>query len=302
MTRGGRHSRRAAGRLVVLLLCGAAAAGHAAPAKPGPKIAAASLAANKSGWELLKQRQWIEALPWFEQAVAADPRNRPAWNNLGVCRLRLYESGRSATTAVEAALAAFSKAEELEAGSAAANLAIARGYAEQEGAWAAAAAARADQPPREPAATGTYASYKGAGETAEAEGDFALAQANYERAEAAAPSRRGRSAAANFQGLLALRRRDPAAAVEHLRRSTTLDAANKFAWNNLGVALRRRWEAGAGGRELVEEAVAAFAKVAELDAGYKPGNLADARALLESLGPAPSATTVTDTPATPSAR
>ncbi len=291
----------AAAALVIAALSRDALAAPAA--KPAaPKISSASHAANKAGWELMKQRQWASALTQLETSVTADARNRVAWNNLGVCQLRLYETGQSGTPAVDAALAAFTKADALEPGTGAANIAAAKAYVDQEAAWATAAAARAAGPAREPAATGTYASYKSAGEAAESEGDFAFAQSNYERAEAVSAAKRSKSAAANFQGLLGLRRRDPAAAVEHLRRATTLDPSNKFAWNNLGVALRRRWESGTGGRELLEESVAAFAKVAELDGGYKPGNLADARALLETLGPAPSATAATDTPATPPAR
>ena len=46
----------------------------------------------------------------------------------------------------------------------------------------------------------------------------------------------------------------------------------------------RLYESGAGGKELVEEAVAAFRKVSAIDSSYKPQNLAEAERLLAELG------------------
>jgi tetratricopeptide (TPR) repeat protein len=239
---------------------------------------------NREGFNFMKDHKYAEAAARFQKAVQIDARNKKAWNNLGVCELRLYETGLSGTPALESAVTAFQKVAELDPAHKPENLASAQAFMTQEKAWAEAAAKRAGQPARTPAATGDYRAYKAAGEAAEAEGDMPFAQANYERAEGVATSAKGKSAAANFQGLLALRRRDPKAAVDHLKRATGLDPANRYAWNNLGVALRLLFDAGAGGKELIEEAVAAFRKVSEIDPAYKPENLAEAEALLAELG------------------
>ncbi|MEK7477163.1 MAG: tetratricopeptide repeat protein [Candidatus Coatesbacteria bacterium] len=274
----------------------------AAPAKAAPhKVTRESAAENRAGFDLMKDRKYAEAIERFQKAVQIDPLNKTAWNSLGVCQLRMYETGMSGLPALEGALAAFQKVAEIDPAYHAENLANAQALVAQEKAWSEAAAKRAGQPARTVAATGDYRAYKAAGEAAEQEGDLAFAQANYEKAEAVAGSSKGKSAAANWQGLLALNKgRNPKAAVDHLRRATTLDPAYKYAWNNLGVALRRLYDAEAGGKELIEEAVAAFRKVSEIDPAYKPENLAEADALLTELG-GPSAPAGADASATTTA-
>ena len=153
----------------------------------------------------------------------------------------------------------------------------------REKAWAQVAKKRAGQPPRTVAASGTYRTYKATGEAAEQEGDFAFAQANFERAETAASGKSSRSAAANFQGLLALRNRNPKAALEHLQRATQSNAANKYAWNNLGSTLMKLFDAGAGGTELIEQAIEAFKKMRRIDKTYRPENLAWAKTVLAKV-------------------
>jgi Tfp pilus assembly protein PilF len=46
-----------------------------------------SLAANNLGFLFYKQGQAAKAVPWFEQAVDADPARALAWLNLGDARL-----------------------------------------------------------------------------------------------------------------------------------------------------------------------------------------------------------------------
>jgi len=273
------------------------AAAPAAPYKPKGE----SVIENRDGFGLMKDHKYAEASRHFQKAVEIDARNKKAWNNLGVCQLKLYQTGISGTIALESAIAAFQKVAELDPAHKPENLAEAQGYMTREKGWADAAAKRAGQPARTPAATGDYRAYKTAGDAAEQEGDFALAQANFRRAEEVSTSAKGKSSAANFQGLLALnKQRDPKGAVEHLRRATGLDAANKYAWNNLGAALRLLFDSGAGGKELIEEAVNAFKKVGEIDPAYKPENLAETEALLEELG-GPSTPPAQEPAATPAA-
>lgn len=249
--------------------------------------AAKAGAANGAGFVFLKLRRYAEAIPHFERAVAADPRQKLAWNNLGVCHLRRYESGASGTASLDAALAAFHAAAELDAAFHPENLEAARDAAQREAACAGFSATLTGAP--DP--TGTFISYRIAGEAAEAVCAFEAARANYERAEASAPTRKGKCEGANLLGLLALRTRAPQAAVDHFRRAVATDPANKYAWNNLGVALMRLYNGGTGGRELVEQAVDAFGHVAALDPDYKTDNLAWSRGVLTDLGgPAVSAT------------
>jgi tetratricopeptide (TPR) repeat protein len=296
---------QSSGRTAPAVATGAEPAVATAPAaKPAAhKVTGESSAENRAGFSLMKERKYAEAIARFQKAVQTDPLNKTAWNSLGVCQLKMYETGMSGTPALESALAAFQKVAEIDPAYHAENLSNAQALAGQEKAWGQAAAKRAGQPARTVALSGDYRAYKAAGDAAEQEGDIAFAQANYEKAEAVAGSPKGKSAAANWQGLLALNKgRDPRAAVEHLRRATTLDPAYKYAWNNLGVALRRLYDAGAGGKELIEEAVAAFRKVSEIDPAYKPENLAEADALLTELGgpsapAAPQASATTTAPA-----
>ncbi len=240
-------------------------------------------AANGQGYVYMKWRKYAQAIPHLKRAIEIDPTLVVAWNNLGACHLTLYEAGASDKEALDSALSAFGKVAELDPDYQT-FAKTAQGYLDQEKAWAEAAAKRADQPPRTVAAEGTYSTYKVAGEAAEQEGDAALAQANFERSEATARGKRAKSAAANFQGLLALRQRKIQVALKHSRRATELNSKNKYAWNNLGAALLKSLNAGAGGKELVEEAIAAYKKVAELDSAYKPGNLTLAESILAELG------------------
>ncbi len=292
---------------LIPVLALAAGLAHAAPAAPAPGArtlfanAAAALAATRfeeaatlydqaaaaaatvegrvgaltgAGFALFKLRRYEEAADRLVRATATDPNQKKAWNTLGVLRLRQYETGLSGTAALDSALAALTRTAALDPAYQPENSAVAKAYAEQEALWAAAAATRAGQPPRTPAATGTYADFRRAANAAEREGDLAFARLNAARAEALAPTKKARAAAANTLGLLALRARDPQGAAEALRRATGLDPGSKFAWNNLGVALMRWWGANGGGRELVEQATEAFRRVRVLDAGYKPENAA----------------------------
>jgi tetratricopeptide (TPR) repeat protein len=265
-----------------------AAYGAAETAAATPAGRAGAL--NGAGFALLKLRRYPEAVERLDRAVGVNPKHKEAWNNLGTCWLRLYETGLSGTTALDSALTAYGRVAALDPAHRPGNLAAANAYAEQEAVWAAAAAVRGPAP-RAPADAAPWAEYKLAGERAEREGDLAFARANWERAEAVAPTKKARCAAANMLGLLALRARDPRAAVDALKRATTVDAGTKFAWNNLGVALLRAYDASAGGRELVEQAVDAFRRVQALDAAYKPENLAWGEERLAELNlAAPSAT------------
>jgi tetratricopeptide (TPR) repeat protein len=282
----------------------APAAPDASPASTAPvaphKVKRESNTETRAGYDLMKARKYAEAISHFEKAVQIDELNKVAWNNLGTCQLKLYEAGAPGTAALDAALAAFQKVAAIDPAYHPENLTNVQALVAQEKAWADATAKRAGQPARTVAATGDYRSYRVAGEAAEQEGDFAFAAANYEKAEAVAGTPKGKGSAANLQGLLALRHRDAKAAVEHLKRATSLDPTNKYAWNNLGVALLRLYDAGAGGKELVEAAVAAFAKVGEIDSAYKSENLSDATALLTELG-GPSAPAAESASATPAA-
>jgi tetratricopeptide (TPR) repeat protein len=246
-------------------------------------------AANGAGYALINMHRFAQALPHLDRAVELKPDHKLAWNNIGFCRLTLYEAGASGPEALEAALVAFEKVEALDSGYKDVKTHVTRvkAYAEQERLRAAAAAARAGKPSRAPAPDGTYRTYKAAGELAEQEGDFAFAQANFERAETAGRGKRTKSAAANFQGLLALRMRNPEAAIEHCKRAISLNSSNKYAWNNLGAALLKAFNAGKGGKELVAEAVEAFRSMSGLDSSYKPANLAAAESILAKLGGPP---------------
>lgn len=243
-------------------------------------------AANGAGFTCVKWHRFADAVTHLRRAVQLDPGHKTAWNNLGFAQLTLYEAGAADQAALEQSLAAFEKAAELDPASpgVAGNISLAKSLLDQEKAWAEAAAGRAGKAPRTVATDGTYQTYKDAGEAAEREGDFAFAQANFERAEAAGNSSRTKSAAANFQGLLALKMRDTQAAIKHCRRATALNPSNKYAWNNLGAALLKGFNAGAGGKELVENAISAFRKVAGLDSTYKPENLKMAEGIFEEIG------------------
>jgi tetratricopeptide (TPR) repeat protein len=272
-----------------------------------------SNAANGMGFVCMKMRKPGEAVANLERAVQADPGNKVAWNNLGSCQLTLYESGQAGKTALDGALAAFEKVAAIDPAYKPENLKRAQDLSAREKAWAEAVAKRAA--PAAPGANpnsaapatavpagGTYQDLKATGEKAEKEGDFALAKANFEAAEKAASVKKGKSAAANMLGLLALKERDPKAAIENFRRSTTLDETNKYAWNNLGVALLNSYGSGLGGKEMVEEAAGAFRKVNELDPQYKPENLKWAEDLLaEAGGPEKPAETAPAAEAVPAA-
>jgi tetratricopeptide (TPR) repeat protein len=255
-------------------------------------------AANGIGFAYMKNRQWADAIPHFARAISLAPEHKVAVNNLGFCHLKLYQSGISGTPALESALAAFTEAAEIDPAYRPDNLTLAQSYIEQHRKWLAAEVARSDFPPRTLSPSGTYQSYKEAALAAEEEGDFAFAQAAYERAETAATTQKGRAAAANLRGLLALKMREPQAARDHFSRSVKLNPESKYAWNNLGATLMRIYEFGMGGKELVEESVEAFKKVAEIDNNYKPDNLNQALKLLEELTgsaePAAAAASVTE--------
>jgi len=246
-----------------------------------------SNSANAAGWNLFKARKYPEAIIQFSGATELNTANKLAWNNLGCCHMRLYETGLSGTAALGSAASAFTSANELEPAFKtdpywkSENLKQALAAIEQEKKWTEAAQGRTGQTPAE--CTG-YWPCREAGDKAETEGDFASAKAAYGKAEAAAPSKRGRAVCANMLGLLALRQRDPQTAVNELRRAAGFDPSYKLAWNNLGNALILLYYSGTGGKELVEEAVAAFRKMGEIDPSYKPENLATAEKLLTELG------------------
>jgi len=246
-------------------------------------------AANGAGRACLGLRKYRDALERLERAVTVDPGIKVAWNNLGVCWMTMYRTGLSGVDALNAAIEAFRKMGELDPEYRPENLQEARGYAAQEAVISGYASTHQNETPRVPAPGGTYATYKAAGDSAEAEGDLSFAMANFARCEAASESAKSKSAAANFQGLLELKkRRDPAAAVEHLGRAVEQDAGNKYAWNNLGVAYRLQFERVPRGdlseRELIEKAVDAFEHMARIDPGYHPENLAEAKGILTGLG------------------
>jgi tetratricopeptide (TPR) repeat protein len=246
-------------------------------------------AANGAGHVFMKLRRYAEAIPHFERAVATDPRSKVAWNNLGLCHLSRYEGGLSGTESLAAALEAFHTTAGLDPAFHPEHLRAAQDDADREQACA----GLLGVPPQagvsatlvEPvAATGTFTAYRKAGEAAEVSCQWAIAADNYTRAEALGTTKRSACAAANLLGLLALRTRQPQAAVDHLRRATVADPSNKYAWNNLGVACMRLYDAGTGGKELVEQAVDAFQHVGTIDAAYKPDNLAWSRGVLTELG------------------
>jgi len=265
---------------------------RAEPAARTPDGRAA--AAHGAGLALFRQRHYADAAGRLERAVAAAPRRASAWSLLGDCRLKLYESGASGTVALDGAIAAYRQAGALDPAAGDGDRRLAEADLARELAWDAAAAARAAAPPRSPAAEGTFAAYRAAGEQAEREGDPALALADYARAEAVAASPRAKAAAANLQGLVALARRAPRDARAAFQRAADLDPASKYAWNNLGVALLRVYDSGEGGRELLDAAAAAFARVAELDPAYKAENRAWVARLQAELGaPVPPAGSAT---------
>ena len=272
---------------------------QAAPSKKGK-----SDFANSSGYALLKARKYGEAVQAFTRATQVNPANKLAWKNLGLTHFTIYTAGLSGTEALESAIAASTKATELEPAYASStnykseNLKLALSAMEQENRWAAAAAARSGKPAVTDCAD--YKSCREAGDKAEDEGDFAAAKALYEKAEASAPSKKGKAVCANILGHMALKARNPQMAVDSLRRATMLDPASKLFWNNLGNALGLLYESGQGGKELVEESVGAFKKVSAIDPTYKAENLASAEQLLTELGgPTVSATTAVESaPAT----
>lgn len=263
-----------------------------------------SNAANGAGYALLKARKYSEAIPAYKRATELNPANKTAWNSLGYCNLKMYECGISGTESLGAAIESFTKATQLDPSFKAdpnwksENLQLAQASLDSAGKQDAAVAARAGKPATTDCPD--YKSCRDAGDKAEDAGDFEVAKACYEKAEASAPTKKGKAVSANLLGLLALKARNPQAAVDSLRRATTLDAGSKLAWNNLGSALTRLYESGQGGKELVEESVNAFKKVAEIDPTYKTENLASAEKLLTELGgPAASATPVVESaPAT----
>jgi len=258
-----------------------------------------SNAANGAGFAWLKARKYADAIPAYQRATQLNGANKTAWNSLGYCNLKMYECGISGTEALGGAIEAFTKSTQLDPSFKAdpnwksENLKLAQASLEEADKWNAATAARAGKPVS--ANCEDYKACREAGDKAESEGDFTTAKSLYEKAEAAAPTKKGKAVSANLLGLLALKARDPQAAVDNLRRSTTLDAGSKLAWNNLGSALTRLYESGKGGKELIEESVNAFNKMKGIDPTYKPENLAGAERLLTELGgPTVSATTPVD--------
>lgn len=247
-------------------------------------------AANGLGFTYLRMCKYDQAIQNFERVIEKNPEHKAALNNMGLCYLKKYETGLSGTPALDSAISAFQKVVELDPGTKSPTLQLAESYAKQEKAWAKAAQAREGQS-RIVSPTGTYKSYKEVGSAAEAEGDFEFALTNYEKAEAAANGKRAKSAAGNFQGLVALKQRKPNAARDHFKRAIEINSKNKYAWNNLGAALMKVYYRGDGGREVVEEAVVVFKKVKEIDSEYfKPKNLELAESALQELGgPATSA-------------
>lgn len=264
-----------------------------------------SMAANGAGFALFKARKYAEALPHLQRATETDPTNKVAWNNLGSTHLRMYNLGLADAAAVDAAVAAFTKATELEPSFKAdpkwqsENLKDALGVQAEEKKASEARAAAAGKPA--PSCSGDKPCREAGDKAAEA-GDYAGARACYEKAEAAALSKVAKGSCANSLGLLALNREhNPEAAVAAFRRSVEQNPKSKFAWNNLGIALMRQYTKGTAGKEAVEEAIAAYKKVAEIDPAYKTENLAEAEALLTELGgptmPAESATPAEDSSA-----
>jgi len=242
-------------------------------------------AANGAGHALIKMRNYSDAITSLGRAVEINPASQVAWNNLGYAHLKMYETGLAGVDSLGKAAEAFTKVGEIDANYHPENLKLVQGMLEQEKVWTEAAKAREGQPAQAPDPKGSYTSYREAGNAAEQEGAFELAKANFMRAEATANTKKGRSIAANMLGLLALKARQPKAAVEALRRSAEMDPTYKYAWNNLGVALIKLYESGDGGTELVQEAVAAFKKVAEIDPTYKAENMAWAEGLLAEIQP-----------------
>lgn len=240
-------------------------------------------AANGAAFVYMTQHKYQQAIPHLERAVKTDPTLAVAWNNMGICHLTMYQVGVFDRKALTVAEKAFWTAGQLDHPRASAGTDQIKIIRTREKAWAQAAKKRAGQPPRTVAETGTYRTYKAAGEAAEQEGDFAFAQANFERAETAASGKSSRSAAANFQGLLALRQRNPKAALEHLQRATQSNAANKYAWNNLGSTLMKLFDAGDGGTERIKQAIEAFKKARRIDKTYRPENLTLAKAILAKV-------------------
>ena len=257
-----------------------------------------SNAANGAGYAWLKARKYADAIPAYQRATQLNPANKTAWNSMGYCNLKMYDCGLSGTEALGAAIEAFTKSTLLDPSYKANpawksdNLQLALASLLQATTWTAAATARAGKPAPD---CSDYKGCREAGDQAEAEGDFTTAKALYEKAEADAPTKKGKAVSANLLGLLALKARNPQTAVDNLRRSTSLDSGSKLAWNNLGIALTRLYESGQGGKELVEESFNAFKKAAAIDPTYKTENLAAANKLLTELGgPAVSATVPAD--------
>jgi len=243
-----------------------------------------SNAANGMGLVCIKMHKPVEAVTHLERAVQADPSNKTAWNNLGSCQRTLYETGQAGPAALESAVAAFEKVAALDPSYKPDNLKQAQEMAAREKGWADAAAKRAGAPAATVPVGGTFQVLKAAGEKAEQEGDFILAKGCYEEAEKVSGTKKGKSSAANMLGLLALKQRDPKAAVENFRRATTQDPTSKYAWNNLGVTLMDSCDAGLMGKEGAAEAVEAFKKVNELDPQFKPENLKRGEDMLAELG------------------
>ncbi len=230
-----------------------------------------SAGANGAGFALLRFHRPADAIPHLERAVAADPANKVAWNNLGSALLTRYECGQGDRAVLARALEAFRKAGAIDSAYAAPNIALATSYDQQETAIADAVAARNGKPAAAPAATGNSRSYAAAGDAAEKAADPDLALANYARAEAVAGTGKGRANAANLSGLVELRRHRPEQALEHFRRATAADGTNRYAWNNRGAAARVAYSCG-GDRARLDEAVAAFKRVGEIDPAYRPEN------------------------------
>lgn len=263
--------------------------GRAPAEEPARAPLATAASTNAEGYALMQAHRYPEAAEVLERAVAVNPRNKVAWANLGACRMTLYECGQAGAAAADQALVAYQKAAAIDPAYHADELKQAQAYADREHHWAEAAKAREGQSAQVPAANGLFREYGFEGDQAETDGNFTLAMANYQRAKEVAATDKGRSAAENWMGLLFLKQRKPQEAVDHLRTATTLDAANKYAWNNLGAALRLQYES-TGDRKVLAEAAAAFKKTGALDPEYQKDNRTWADAAIAAAGPSRSGT------------
>ena len=98
--------------------------------------------------------------------------------------------------------------------------------------------------------------------------------------EVAGTDENGRSPAANCQGLVCMKRRQWQAGVDHFKRAVDYNAENKTALNNLGLSYINIYQYGLGGVAELKLAVEAFAKLEQVDAGYRAANRELAKKLL----------------------